>query len=99
MVDITVELTGVDDKDIDDIVNSCEILGNDVKINISVPWPKLELGDRFIYSSIEYAFLSYHDKYEIRAVTMDALLNDAIIQPVYFNCEKKQAHMKFIFRK
>lgn len=98
MVDITVTLTDVDDKDVNGIVNSCEDLAETVKINITQPWPELELGDRFEYGSIEYVFLSYASKYKIRAIAMD-LINDAVIQPSYFDCSKRQAHMRFMIRK
>lgn len=99
MVDITVKLTNVDDNDVDDIVNSCEVLGTNVKINITRPWPELKLGDRFEYASTEYAFLAYASKYKVRAITMNALVDEAIIQPVYFDCARREPHMRFMIRK
>ncbi len=99
MVDITVNLTDVEADNVDYIVDSCEELGENVKINITEPWPKLEFGDRFVYATTDYAFIAYVSKYKIRAVAMDALVNHAVLQPIYFDCAKREAHMKFIIRK
>ena len=99
MVDITVTLSDIDEKDVNNIVHSCEILCDNVAIDITEPWPKLVFGDTFMFQNEEYAFLSYIKDGKVRCINTEALMSGAYLQVAYFDCTRTQPDMKFMKRK
>jgi len=98
MVDITISVRDITLEEAKDIEDDFGEFENTV-ITIDTPWPKMKFGDRFIYSNVEYGFLSYvkDSKASCRCAPMGVLGGtDAYIQALYFDCSKRRNGIKFI---
>ena len=95
MVDITVTVRDISMEGAENIEAQFEEFIN-TTITINKPWPKMKFGDTFMYDGEEFAFLVYMNEDKVRAVAMDILINCAVIQPVYFDCSKRQSNVKFL---
>lgn len=99
MVDLTIKISDVDENDVDGIIKSYINTNVDIKVTIKKPWPAMTIGDIFTYKDAEYMFLKYHSHKRAKCATVSALVDDSVIQTVYFDCSEILFGTKFIYRR
>ena len=95
MLNVKIEISDLNEDEINDIVDFFDEYAN-VTITIKKPWPPMKVGDLFTYNEDEYLFIAYSpDKERAKCISVEVLINDSVIQPVYFDCSAITNKFKF----